>query len=139
MEQPDIIDNMANTYVDESRVHGRGLFASREMPAGTVLGVLDGQVMDWEQYDRLRSTVTGCYPALFFEWNCISPNTLLVRPFRTKYSFINHSREPNVALVRFPLRVVAIKDLAPGDELLLDYRTEPLPERYLEGHGSTYL
>lgn len=69
----------------------------------------------------------------------MSEDTLLVRPFRTKYSFVNHSRTPNVRIARHPLRLVALRDIAEGEEFLLDYREEPLCREHLEGHGATYL
>lgn len=137
-----VIDNIRSGRIAPSPTHGNGLFAVRPISAGEILGVLDGQVMNWDAYDQLvahlNDTMTRS-PELFLEWNCLSPDTLLVRPFRTKYSFINHSRTPNVALAPFPLRVVALRDIAAGEEYLLDYRQEPLRPEYLEGHGKTYL
>lgn len=135
----EVIDNISFTYIAPSTVHGRGLFARQPIAQGTILGTLDGQVMSWDQYHRLRATAPCDIPEMFFEWNALAPDTLLVRPFRTKYSFINHSRTPNVALARFPLRVVALRGIAQDEELLLDYRKEPLNDEYLNGHGKTYL
>lgn len=73
------------------------------------------------------------------EWNALNKHTLLVRPLRTKYSYINHSRTPNTEILYNPIRVVATKDINPQDELTLDYRKEALPKEYLDGHGKTYL
>ena len=139
-----IIDNISFTYIAPSTIHGMGLFARCQIKKGTILGTLDGQVMSWEQYgaimEDIRQHITkDDVPNLFFEWNAIENETLLVRPFRTKYSFINHSRTPNVILQRFPLRVVALTDINANEELLLDYRMEPLNNEYLTGHGRTYL
>lgn len=88
---------------------------------------------------------------LFLEWNClgnknyekdIPENTLLlVRPLRTKYSFVNHSRTPNCKLIREKnsLKLVTIRNINKGEEFTFDYRTEPLPDIYYEEHGNTYL
>lgn len=137
-----VIDNVSPTYIDDSEVHGFGLFAAEPLETGMVLGVLDGQVMSWDRYHAVRAALALPLEArdyLFLEWNALAPDTLLVRAFRTKYSYINHARKPNVELRSYPLEVVAIRDIAQGEELLLDYRKEPLNEEYLAGHGSTYL
>ena len=77
------------------------------------------------------------------EWNALSEKELLFRPYRTKYSFINHSRQPNVVLKTDPashrLYLMVCQDIPSLSELTLDYRLEPLPIEYLKGHGATYL
>lgn len=137
-----VIDNFPNTFIAPSHVHGYGLFAKTPLLKGSILGFLDGQIMAWDLYDKLieeRNLSSILKEAFFMEWNCIAPDKLLVRPFRTKYSFINHSRFPNAQIEHFPLRVVALQDIDEGEELLIDYRREPLPEQYLQGHGKTFL
>lgn len=137
-----VIDNVSPTYIDESSIHGFGLFAAELIQRGSVLGTLDGQIMSWDHYHAVRAALALPPEArdyLFLEWNALAPDTLLVRAFRTKYSYINHARQPNVELRSRPLEVVALRDIAEGEELLLDYRKEPLNEEYLTGHGSTYL
>lgn len=137
-----VIDNVSPTYIDDSDIHGLGLFAAESLERGTVLGTLDGQVMSWDRYCSVRAALSlppDAKEYLFLEWNALAPDTLLVRAFRTKYSYINHARQPNVELRSRPLEVVALRDIAQGEELLLDYRKEPLNEEYLAGHGSTYL
>ena len=61
------------------------------------------------------------------------------RAVRTKYSFINHSRKPNLRIEKEGMILFTIKDIYCGEELLLDYREEPLREEYINGHGKTYL
>ncbi|OUN87966.1 SET domain-containing protein [[Collinsella] massiliensis] len=134
-----VLDTIPLGYIAPSPVHGNGLFARCAIPAGSVIATLDGQVMSWSTYRELRDSIDSTSPILFYEWNALEQNTLLVRPFRTKYSFINHSRSPNLQIERFPLRVVALSDIAQDEEFLLDYRKEPLNEEYLNGHGRTYL
>lgn len=134
-----VLDTIPLGYIAPSPVHGNGLFARRDIPAGSILTILDGQIMSWSTYHKLRSSIDSTNPILFYEWNALERNTLLVRPFRTKYSFINHSRLPNLQIERFPLQVVAIRDIAHDEELFLDYRKEPLNEEYLNGHGRSYL
>ena len=126
----DVIDNLKFSTVAKSPIHGHGLFASAPLSAGTVLGNLDGQVVPWDLHKKYELTL---------EWNALDEKTLLVRAYRTKYSFINHCREPNLFLARDPLRVVLQKDTAIGEELTLDYRLEPLPPEYVNGVGRSYL
>ena len=137
------IDNISFSCIDRSQIHGFGLFADANIRKGTLLGVLDGQVMQWDLYDRivghLQHEVGEAASELFMEWNALSETVLLVRPFRTKYSLINHSRKPNLELHRNPLRVVTIRDISANEELLLDYRDEPLRDSYLGGHGKAFL
>jgi len=138
-----IIDNIKFSCIDVSPIHGFGLFAEADITRGTVLGFLDGQVMAWDAYDalaaELKESMGNYKDYVFMEWNALDTRTLLVRPFRTKYSYINHSPEPNLELIYDPIRVAAKSDIKKGEELLLDYSKEPLKEEYLEGHGKTYL
>lgn len=134
-----VVDNLPGTLVQPSSLHGNGLFAARDLAEGEVLGTLDGQVVDWATFaDMQRARPFGVAgDELFTEWNALAQDTLLVRPFRTKYGFINHSRTPNTELVRDPLRVVVIRAVSVGGELTLDYRSEPLRPEYLR--EATYL
>lgn len=130
LDLPDVLDNLKFTHIDKSPIHGNGLFASQPIAAGIVLGQLDGQVVPWLLHQKYR---------LAFEWNALDEATLLVRPYRTKYSFINHARQPNLMLRGWPLQVVARHDIAEGAELTLDYRDEPLPPEYIKSEGAFYL
>lgn len=138
----DVVDNIKNTVIKPSLIHGYGLFAKSALAAGTVLTVLDGQRVDYDFYYRicdkfdLKDEIKN---QLFMEWNCISGDMLLVRQFRTKYSYINHSRTPNCKLMGFPPTLWTCTEIKEGDELTLDYRDEPLPQNYISRHGSTYL
>lgn len=148
-----IVDNINLGYIKESTIHGYGLFAKEDIESGKILTELDGQLMKWNEYyqilDDLTEDIGNKYVNRFMEWNCIgnkqgqkdsAENTLLlVRPFRTKYSFVNHSRTPNCALILEPLRLVAIRDIKKDEELTFDYRTEPLPDIYYIEHGDSYL
>ena len=127
-----IIDNIRNTYIDISPIHGFGLFAKKPIQAGAILCELDGQKMDWDHYEKLRRTINlGEYQDyIFMEWNALDPKTLLVRAFRTKYSYINHSSVPNVEIKYSPIRIEVIKDIDEHDELTIDYSREPLSEEY---------
>lgn len=136
-----IIDNMKFSYIDKSEIHGFGLFANQDIDVGTVLGMLDGQEMTWDKYDELESSIKlGKYQNyIFMEWNALSATTLLVRAFRTKYSYINHSKNPNVQVMHKPLRIEVIKKIKIGEEILIDYTKEPLRDSYLQKKGKEFL
>ncbi len=124
----DIVDNIANSVIKESTIHGLGLFSTADIKKDTIICLLDGQYVP-----------ANTFFYNIFEWNAVSQDTLLIRPCRTKYSFINHSRSPNVGIVLYPLRIVTLVDIACGEEFTLDYRKEQLSPEYLAGHGATYL
>ena len=123
----DVIDNLKYTYISKSIIHGNGLFASENLPKDIVLGVLDGQYIKWDLHKEYDFTL---------EWNAITKDTLLVRPYRTKYSFINHSRTPNLEIQYNPLSIKTLRNILKNEELTLDYRKEPLPDEYIENKGS---
>ena len=126
-----IVDNIGYTEIRKSDIHGKGLFALKNFYQGEVLCWLNGQVIDWRSYNEILATNPyGKQNVFFKEWNALSINTLLVRPFRTKYSFINHGTTPNLIIQYDPIRVVALQQILPGDELILDYRCEPLSNEY---------
>lgn len=131
----DIIDNIPNTRISESAIHGNGLFSTVSIPAGAILAVLDGQLIPLSGQHIVSADICAAH----CEWNAVSKDMLLVRAFRTKYSYVNHSHSPNLRLENNPLRIVVTCDLNSGDELTLDYNKEPLPEQYLDLHGRHFL
>jgi len=138
-----VVDNISFSYISNSKIHRFGLFANQNINKGTILGILDGQIMSWNHYDNLVQSLKASFGKyqnyIFMEWNALSSTTLLVRPFRTKYSYINHSYEPNIIIKYNPIRIETIKDIKIHEEFVLDYTKEPLRKEYLDGHGKTYL
>lgn len=134
-----IVDNISNTTIKNSDIHGSGLFATDDIEKGSVLCLLDGQIVSWDSYKKVSSTNHFCQfdDYLFMEWNALDYDVLMIRPFRTKYSFINHSRSPNTILNRYPLAVLTLRKIYTGEELTLDYRKEPLNKEYVA--AATYL
>ncbi|MHB1665999.1 SET domain-containing protein-lysine N-methyltransferase [Thiomonas sp.] len=141
------LDLFPGTEIRNSGIHGFGLFATREVEAGRRLALLDGQVIRYDTYERLRAWMAPGLGRLrthfFMEWNALDQEHLLVRPFRTTYSFINHSDHPNLELRRTAgqpeLELAAIREIQTGEEFVLDYRQESLPRGYFETPGAAYL
>ncbi|MEM6852930.1 MAG: SET domain-containing protein [Planctomycetota bacterium] len=88
--------------VQTSGIHGRGLFADRFIPEGTVIGHLEGHY----------TTQDGSYVLWITE----------DQGFRVKNElrFINHDAEPNAAYYD-DLTVGAIRDIQPGEEITHNY------------------
>lgn len=141
------VDNMAHTKIHDSKVHGFGLFAEIDFLKGHLFTKLDGQLMTKNSYEhRLKffeMKLKNLQNQFFMEWNIFGKtDLLLVRPFRTKYSYINHhTQNANVHLEQDgPLiKLLASKDIKAGEELFLDYRRESLPRSYFHTPTAYYL
>jgi len=132
--------------IRNSPVHGFGLFALRKWSAGEVpCNRLDGQILSYDEYEQLQLRLAPALGRLrhffFTEWNALPGDMLLARPFRTYYSYINHSPEPNLKIASDDgrLSLVVIRDIGKDEEFTLDYRLEPLPRGYFETPYSGYL
>jgi len=140
------LNNIAKSTLKISHVHGIGLFTTHSIHKDELLCRLDGQILPLKQYQEIRNSLSLSgdqknilRTSFFMEYNHLSKTLILARPFRTKYSYINHSRTPSLLLNHSDCSVKAIRNIRPNEELTLDYRKEPLPESYLLGHGATYL
>lgn len=141
------VNNILHTEVRESGVHGFGLFSTIYFEPGTLLGILDGQLMTREAYEYrmklLQASLGNLQNHFFMEWNVLgSGKLLLVRSLRTKYSYINHSDNPNVELSDtsdHTINLIANKPIQVGQELFLDYRQESLPRSYFLSNNGNYL
>ena len=91
-----------NTYVAPSAIHGRGLFASTPIRGGDVIGYLQGR----------PSSEDGDYVL----WISATRGIEVICDLR----FINHSDDPN-ACYYDDFSVVALRDIAPGEEITHDY------------------
>lgn len=117
----DIIDNVKKTEIKDSNIHGKGLFATENIKKETKLCYLEGQVVPWEikiKYNKEE------------EWNPLDEKTVMVRPYKTKFSFLNHSEEENIVIKYFPLRLEAKKDIKKGEELTINYSKIKIPFKY---------
>ena len=89
-------------YVDDSAIHGKGLFAKTFIPSGAVIGVVQG-----------RPTKTdGAHVLWISEDNGIHVLCDL--------RYINHSDNPNAAY-QDNLEVCAMRNIEPGEEITHDY------------------
>jgi uncharacterized protein len=93
------------TYVAESGIHGKGLFAAETIKKDTIIGYLDGKPTQKDgMYVLWIDSETG------FEVSC-------------KLKFINHSDEPN-ACYYDDKSVVALRDIQPNEEITHNYEAD---------------
>ena len=89
-------------YVEDSPIHGKGLFAKTFIPSGTVIGVAQGQ-----------PTTTDGEQVLWLDKN----EGLHIQ---CDLRYINHSDTPNAAYYD-NLDVCALRDVEAGEEITHDY------------------
>ena len=89
-------------YVDKSPIHGKGLFAKRDIARGTVIGVVDG----------VPAKRNGPYVLWLSEEEGIR--------VRCDLRYINHSDKPNAAYCD-TLEVIALRDIRRGEEITHNY------------------
>jgi len=124
--------NSLNTslFLNISAFNGFGLFSHNKITKGQKIFSLYGEITNKEHLNSKN---------FFGEWNALSDNSFVVRKDRTSYGFINHSRKPNCEINVKTMEVIAIRNIEKNEEILLDYRKEPLPKEYINGFGKTYL
>jgi SET domain-containing protein len=107
------------TDVRKSPIEGRGLFARSSIAAGEIVCIKGGHIFD-------RGVLTELQPRLGPSEIQIGEN-LFIGPVRDEERegsmiFSNHSCEPNIG-VQGQIVFVAMRDIAPGEELTHDWAT----------------
>jgi len=108
------------TEVSESKIHGRGLFATADIAEGEVVAVKGGHIISREQ---LREQVTprlGPVEIQIGDDLFITPVTQGQRDGSMLYS--NHSCNANLGM-RGEITFVALRDIRAGEELTHDWAT----------------
>ena len=88
-----------------SPLHGKGLFSTRDIKKGTLVGVCQTR----------RTGEAGLHTLTLNNGNQVDVTC--------KLKYINHSKSPNVAYFD-DLTVESLKDIKAGEELLHDYGDE---------------
>ena len=111
---------MAELYVGDSSRHGRGVFTAADVEPGAVLEDCPVLVVPPAEWDALCSTGLAAHA---FEWQGGAALALGLT------SLLNHSDEPNAAyemdLEGLRLTVRAIRPIAPGEEITINYGGAP--------------
>ena len=106
------------TEVRDSKIHGRGLFATADIAKDEIVSVKGGHIVDRK---TLREEVTprlGPVEIQIDEDLFIAPVTIEERELSMLYS--NHSCDPNLG-VRGEITFVAMRDIRAGEELTHDW------------------
>jgi SET domain-containing protein len=100
-------------FAEDSGVHGLGIYTRSAIPKGAfVILCLGIERHKDEVYEGLRALQIG--PETFLAEDPANPRL---------DDFINHSCDPNVGFADGSLRMYALRDIRPGEELFWDYRT----------------
>jgi uncharacterized protein len=105
------------TRVRVSDVEGRGLFAVAAIARDEIVAIKGGHIMDEETYQRSKEVVGNSDVKIAdgFHLGALSPEE-----YEGVMMFLNHSCEPDVG-VQGNTVFVAMRDIAAGEELCLDY------------------
>jgi len=103
--------------IRESPIHGKGVFAAKDISSGTVLY---DNVDDYEVIDPFSDP----------EWDnhssCMRADgrVLIHRlgPGASWTEYLNHSDGPNIVMVGDDMDIVAVKDIQEDEEITVDYR-----------------
>lgn len=124
--------------VRPSKVQGLGAFAVTPIPRGTRIIEYTGQRISPTEADR-RYDDDACEHPRVLLFSVDSRTVIDGGVGGNDSRFINHSCEPNCAAVteRKHIYIEALRDIAPGEELLYDYNlthrdedAPDLPQRY---------
>lgn len=111
---------MKKLTVQKSRINGSGLFTSEAIKKGETVGYVHGPTKLFKGFTPENAKQT-------LNWIGASRYTW-IDTTHSPFSFINHSCEPNVAIVT-KRKVIAMKNIAAGEELVMDYSfSEPGPD-----------
>jgi hypothetical protein len=119
--------------VDTSRIAGRGLFADAPIAAGEPVSRVGGRLVSSAELDDLLTNADG-----YVDTIVVDNDLHLVLPGDAPSRFGNHSCEPNLGW-RDEFTLVAMRDIAAGEELTNDYATSTGDPRFiLMCHCETY-
>jgi hypothetical protein len=104
----------------ESPIHGRGLFAVGGFGKGEIVVVKGGHIVDRETLRREITPKLGPVEIQIGDDLFIAPVTAEERELSMLYS--NHSCDANLGM-RGEITFVAMRDIAPGEELTHDWCT----------------
>ena len=100
-----------------SGIQGRGLFARQPISAGEIVAVKGGAIMDAAAFARIRDQVSPAEIQIEDDLY-IAPRS--AAEVEANILCLNHSCQPNVG-VRGQITFVAMRDIAAGAELTIDY------------------
>jgi hypothetical protein len=125
---PGLTYRSPKTEVRPSPIEGRGLFARRAIRRGEIVAVKGGHVLTGAQWAAFEP-VLGPAEIQVAENLFIAPVTPAERDNSMLYT--NHSCDPNLA-IQGQIVLVAMRDIAPDEELTIDWATTDDGDHVLE-------
>lgn len=117
---------ITNDYwqIKKTKEKGLGVFAKKEIKAGTIIGDYLGKVIKTAEYD-LDHDKKGLYLIYLTDEACIYPN--LKKP---GIHLLNHSCTPNCWIYTYHGHTLffALRSVKPGEELTISYLLSPKDE-----------
>ena len=107
------------TAVRDSPIHGLGLFATQPITAREIVAVKGGHILNGQAWSSLEPDL-GAAEIQISEDLFIAPTCHAQRAGSMLYS--NHCCDPNIA-IQGQIVFVAMRDIAPGEELTHDWAT----------------
>lgn len=112
-----------NIYLAETETKGRGVFAARPIPVGDTIEICPVIVLPEDETALINQTHLYNY---YFGW---SEDLTVVGIALGLGSIYNHSYQPNAQYLkhfsRAELEFVALRDIAQGEEITVNYNHEP--------------
>ncbi|MCW8831113.1 MAG: SET domain-containing protein [Gammaproteobacteria bacterium] len=115
----DEVELEALYYVDDSGIHGKGLYARVAIKKGTYMGTYDGPEGVEDGSNALQN---GSHVL----WVEEEDGTWTGRDGQNILRYLNHGAEPHAEFNGFDL--YAVKNIRAGEELTIDYGEEPNPD-----------
>lgn len=98
-------------YKGKSKIHGRGIFAKKNIKKGESIALIKGPIMNHVVVDKKTSCMGS-------NWIGLSKNKW-INP-KIIFNHINHSCGPNAG-IKGARTAVALKNIKKGEEILMDY------------------
>lgn len=110
-------------YVNESEIHGAGLFTSVRISKGQKIMVIKGESISGDECERREE-----YGNVYIFWN---GETYIDTAMTDKIKFINHNCKFNCDVIDRDdesLYLAAARNISPDEELTIDYGYEEIYE-----------
>ncbi|MFA7315506.1 MAG: SET domain-containing methyltransferase [Candidatus Paceibacterota bacterium] len=98
--------------IGKSKLHGKGLIASRDIKTGEILFIIKGKILSFLINNKAQAKIAG------FNWIGLKKN-VWIDPINYGL-YLNHSCDPNSA-IKGKVTVVAIRPIKAGEEITTDY------------------
>ncbi len=111
--------------VKDSSVHGKGIFALKEIPEEKLITIIRGEVIDGFECERREEEENNVY--IF--WN--GDECYIDTNKTSTIKYINHDCDPNCYVDdgdETSLNLISLKGIKEGEELTIDYGYEEIYE-----------